>query len=167
MFEFFISNCDSVEEIGLLEFQIYRKTEKKCQLVSKWTLILSLINVSVLVVLPSIIDSIICIKAGNLNTNTWFFALKFSVPFNTSTVFGWYMLLTLETVVACVYVTLTTVVVTYLSSCCLYIKAMHDHFKGNFQKIDNRIIFDYFHLIESKTRNEFKELIAFHVQITR
>lgn len=168
------------------EFRIYRKTERRCRLILVWAFIVSFANCAFLGIFPSVVHSIVSMVSGNFDTSTWFFVLKIAVPFNTSTIFGWYMKLLLELLFAIVAISIITPIVTYLANCCLYVflvsnyqfravncitfryvRALCDHFKVSFQKIDNRIIFDFFGLIMSKTENEFKELISFHMQITK
>lgn len=78
------------------------------------------------------------------------------------------MRILLTMVFGIVLLAIITPIITYLVSCCLYVGALRDHFKSNFQKIDFQIMFDYLHLIEKVNKIDgFKQLITFHMQIIK
>lgn len=150
------------------EFDIYKKAEEKCRLNTIATFLLSMFNCTIFSFLPSILHSIICMSRGNYDTSTWFYALKITVPFDTSTVFGWYILLALEALFGVVLVSTITPVVTYFVNCCLYIRALCQHFEAAFHKLDAKILLSRTHRMSdaNEIENELKELVLFHVKIT-
>lgn len=118
-------------------------------------------------ILPSVIHSAVCMLDGNLDTNTWFFATKLSVPFSTSSVFGWYMLVTWQTFSATTFLFVLTAIITYLLSCCFYVQALRDHFKSTFDKIDTKIVADATAStdeVNTETLVALEKVVSFHVK---
>lgn len=84
--------------------------------------------------------SLINMWFGNFDTSTWFIPVNLACPFDTSTIFGWYMMLLLFQI-PCGFAFLLsiTAIVTHFVSCCLYIIACCDHFKLKIQNLDQMI----------------------------
>lgn len=150
------------------ELLIYQKTETRCRLFSKWALIIYTNFLLIFFITPSIIHSIVCMRCGNFDTSTWFIAMKFVVPFDTTTVPGWYMALLVEIYFCCVYTIVITALITYLTvSSRLYIDALCEHFKLIFRKVDSKMKSSQKRSINRKheMRSCFKEVISFHMKI--
>lgn len=118
--------------------------------------------------MPSVIHSSISMQSGNFDTSTWSLPIKIAFPFSTETVFSWYMGLLMILLFAETFIVVIMAILTYLTSCCLYIKALRDHFESIFRKIDLKIELDRTVSIKrtnTKTQSGFKELIIFHVKV--
>lgn len=65
---------------------------------------------------------------ANFDTTTWIVAYHMAVPFDTTTVLGWYLRLAFQWILAMFYVFTKTPASTFYLSSCLYIEAMCRHF---------------------------------------
>lgn len=154
---------------GADESEIYRSTERKCRLITKWTLFLTWAACGTFGILPSIIHSMICMWHGNFDTSSWFFATKMSLPFDTSTVYGWYISLIFETLFPFAAIAIAMPPVSLLVGCCLYVVAHRDHFKAIVNKMDAKISLNTktcWILKMGEIDSDFEDMISFHVKIT-
>lgn len=147
--------------------EIYQEAEKRSRLITKWTTIVFVSDLNALSISPSFFFSLYSMWHGNYNTDTWVLSVKFFVPFDTSTVFGWYMELLLEASFGCACVVTLSVVLTWLVSCCIYVNALCDHSAAIFKKIDAKITVQQTDSVEAmkSTREDLKDLILFHVKL--
>lgn len=76
----------------------------------------------------SFIYSIYCSCVGNYDVSTWPVILEMSVPFDTNTICGWYLLLFIITSMDLAYLTCYFLVSTQFFGCCMYIAAACEHF---------------------------------------
>lgn len=106
---------------------IYWSAEQKCRKYTK-----TIVSVFILQMLLSYVAvlfySVYQICIGNLVTSTWPALYDLSVPFDSSTIWGWYLLWLVTLAVNASYILCLTSVVTYFVSCCFYLGAMCDHF---------------------------------------
>lgn len=119
--------------------------------------------------LPPIIHSAISMSHGNFDTSTWFIAVNFAFPFDTTSVLGWYIALLLITQFACVLTVLVTALFTYMFSDYLYIEALRDHFESIFKRVDSKITFNQcksFGKMNKDMQLSLNELIIFHLKMT-
>lgn len=108
------------------ELNIYWNAEKKCR---KYTKILAcFIPLNQLIYGTAFILSFYKIFIGHLDTSTWVLPFSLSVPFNTETIFGWYILCSIQFVMAFSYSSCISTTTSYFISSCFYIDAICDHF---------------------------------------
>lgn len=88
----------------------------------------------------NVIVSLVFIWKGNYDTDTWPPAGVVAVPFDTSTVFGWYMLQASQAVVTYCYAFCMSSTATLFLSSCFYIKAFSEHFIWIIDTIEEDII---------------------------
>lgn len=110
-------------------FTIYWNVEEKCR---KYTKILGLgcICLTQAMVVITFMSSIYSIVIGNLDTSTWELPFSLTVPFNTETISGWYMLFSLNFCIAFSYAICISTTTSYYVAGCLYVRAIFDHFKA-------------------------------------
>lgn len=76
-----------------------------------------------------LINSFKCIWQGNFDTTTWTSLYNIIVPFDTSTVIGWYSFYIVQCYLACTYCYNQPTVITFFMGCCLYVEALCKHFE--------------------------------------
>lgn len=76
----------------------------------------------------AIFGSFYNIYIGNFDTSTWSSPYNLIVPFDKSTVLGWYLYLFVNFNMGMTYTASTTSVISYFVVCCLYTSAVCDHF---------------------------------------
>lgn len=107
--------------------RIYVKCERngrlytKCLASFKFTLSIGIFGVMLW-------NSFAAMWTGNFDTSTWIVAYHTAVPFDTTTVLGWYLRLAFQWIFAMFYVLTKTPASTFYLSSCLYIEAMCHHF---------------------------------------
>lgn len=107
-------------------FDIYWNIEKKCR---KYTTIFTfyiLWNETSFV--ASLFYSFYCVWCGNYDTSTWPLPFNILVPFDTTSLWGWYLLWFVQFSMGLSYTGCLTAITSYFMSCCLYICAICDHF---------------------------------------
>lgn len=65
---------------------------------------------------------------GNLDTSTWVLPFSLSVPFNTETILGWYILCFIQFFMGISYSSCISTTTSYFISGCFYIDAICDDF---------------------------------------
>lgn len=85
------------------------------------------------------IYSVYYICAGNYDTSTWPVLLEMSVPFDTTTMYGWYLLLLFAASMDFAYITCMLLSTTQFIGCCMYIVAICNHFESIVQMVDANI----------------------------
>lgn len=105
-------------------FNIYWKTERKCRKLTKLMPCYPLM----LMFVAAVLYSIYCMITGNRDTTTWILPYKMSVPFNTRTIHGWYILWFVQSNTGLSYSLVMVTISSYFVCCCFYIEALCDHF---------------------------------------
>lgn len=130
--------------------------------------------------LPSAAHSFYSMWMGNFDTSTWFTALQMSVPFDTSTVFGWYMKYLNQVWASIVFNLVTSTLIPYFANCCCYIGACSEQFKSNYKHLSH----DFLKFLErssksnapstdnnqirptmSEIQSQLTDLVRFHIKM--
>lgn len=118
------------ESISLLDngneiHQLYWKCEQKCQ---KLTRIISrFVHNTQMVYSTELLISIYNILIGNFDTSTWILGNNLILPFDTKSLWGWYLQLFIEFEMGFAYCSSMIPATTLFVSCCTYIGAICDH----------------------------------------
>lgn len=113
----------------------YSRAEEKCKMLTRMVIVGYCLMAMGLFVL-SASYSIFNMWMGNFETSTWLLPYAFTVPFDTSTVYGWYMFWFLQLYAALAYSLSITCATTFFGGCCFYIIAICEHFQFYIKKID-------------------------------
>lgn len=108
-------------------FQVYWNTEKYCRKFTK--IMFSYVLVHEQVFVASLIYSFYCIFAGDLNTSKWPHIFNLVLPFDSTTLFGWYLMWFFQMNVSLAYTLSTVSTTSYFVCCCYYITTICDHFQ--------------------------------------
>lgn len=81
-----------------------------------------------------------CMYIGNWDASTWPLPFNYVVPFDESTVWGWYLMWLIQTNSAISYCLGATSTTSYFMTCCLYIGALCDHFDLFAHSVDVAVI---------------------------
>lgn len=76
-----------------------------------------------------LMNSFKCIWDGNFDTTTWTTLYNIVVPFDTTTIVGWYFFYIVQCYLACTYCYNQPTVITFFMGCCLYVETLCKHFK--------------------------------------
>lgn len=146
---------------------IYRKAERNGRLCTKWISLYVVVNCTLCAFLMAIVHSIVCMWRGNYQTSTWFLPYKMSVPFDTSTVFGWYIFWLVQIYAGYTYLFTISAVITYFVSCCFHIVACCEQFLYMFNALDSQFVEDvemnYQNVL--KVKKQLNDAIVFHIKI--
>lgn len=145
---------------------------------AKYMTIYFIVSSAIFIFLLSVIHSVICMWHGNFDTSTWFLSIQMSVPFDTSSIFGWYMKWVLQACGGFVYNTSIPALVPYFVCCCFYIGACCEHFRIKYEQFDANIANHNekqggkfkegkVDRIEGNFLMQFSDLVRFHVEILR
>lgn len=105
---------------------IYWNVEKKCQKYTAIFICYILWNECGFV--GTLIYSMYCILTGDYDASKWPFPISIWVPFNETTLWGWYLLWFILFNMSMCYALCFIAITSYFVSCCLYIGAICDHF---------------------------------------
>ena len=89
--------------------------------------------------MSTFIYSIFWILSGNTDVSTWPVLLELSVPFDTKTMTGWYLLLLITTCLDLAYMTCLLSATTQFIGFCIYIVAICDYFDVRMQTVQENI----------------------------
>lgn len=92
------------------------------------------------VILPTI-KSIFDISNGKYDTSAWVLPFFISVPFNTESILGWYLLLLININIGVAYTLSMCTITSYFISCCYYVTAICKHFDFMIDTIENDVQF--------------------------
>lgn len=81
------------------------------------------------------ISSIASLMKGNFDTSTWPALFDLALPFDTTTLVGWYAMWALLTIMDLSYVLGMVSASSYFTCSCLYIEAMCDNYDSLMQSI--------------------------------
>lgn len=117
------SNLVIEEEI----LNIYRNIEQKCQNFKEFVFLYFWFHPVMFG--GALLYSFYCIYEGNNDTTTWILSYKLSVPFDETTVWGWYLIWIVSTQIGIPYSLAMIVLMSYFAGCCYYVIGICDHFK--------------------------------------
>lgn len=115
-------------------FEMYWKNEQKCRKFTKT--ITHYVYFNQMIFFVYFIQSIYCICTGNYDTSTWSLSSKITVPFNTETIWGWYLLWFVHFNMGFSYVLSMVSITSYFVCCCFYISTICDHFDLHIKSAD-------------------------------
>lgn len=141
---------------------LYVKAEEKCRNLTKFLSIGYLLDAAALFIAAALF-ACYCMWTGNFDTSTWLLPYNLYIPFDTSTVLGWFLLWLIQCYIALVYSLSATCSMTYFVSCCLYIVAMCDHFNLKVQSINSFLD----NLKNSKKLNDAKVFERLKLKLNR
>lgn len=114
-------------------YYIYFNTEQKCRQFTKNFVKFIFINQQMY--LAAMIFSIYSMIVGNFDTSTWILPFKCWVPFNTESVYGYYLHWFIQFSMGMAYSSSQVTITAYFVCCCYYIVAICDHYKFVMQTI--------------------------------
>lgn len=117
-------------------YKMYWKNEQKCRKFTKIMTYYVLLHQSI--VMACLFYSIYCITVGNLDTSTWVIAFNIVVPFDTQSLFGWYLQWLIQLSMSISYVLSVVSVTSYFVCCCFYIQTICDHFDMLVKSIEQK-----------------------------
>lgn len=118
--------------------KIYWHAEQKCRKYIKIIATTLLVYDQSMYVI-SFIYSIYCICIGNYDTSTWPVLLEMSVPFETKTIYGWYLLLFTLISMDIAYLTSLFLGIIQFMGYCIYITAICEHFSLIMQTVQANV----------------------------
>lgn len=106
---------------------------------------------------------------GNFDPNTWYFPVSITVPFDESTIFGWYMKFFMYEYGSLMYFLGITSIVTFLMGCCFYIEAFTKDMQMRFDTIDAELekVKSGKKINEKRINSQMAEVVAFHMEIVK
>lgn len=113
---------------GTDAFTVYHETEMMCRRFTK-LIITMMLHLSNVVWGLFLFNSFFQMWRGNFDTSTWIVAFNIAVPFETSTVFRWYIFYMIQGMLAYSYSLNQPIIITFFMSCCFYTEALCKHFK--------------------------------------
>lgn len=131
-------------------YAIYSNNEKMC---TKYTIrLFCYILWHLQVFLAAGFFPIYCMYVGNFDTSTWPLPFNMAVPFDTSSIIGWYLLWFIQTNTAFSYCLGTIAPTAYFMNCCLYIITLCDHFNCIINSINEHV--EGYHQIKNKLKTK-------------
>lgn len=105
---------------------MYWKAEQKCRKYTK--IIFSYYIYHITFIISGLLYSFYCIIIGQYDPTKWPLPFTISVPFDTTTFLGWYILWFIQFNMANAYVFTMMTITSYFVSCSVYICAICEHF---------------------------------------
>lgn len=99
-------------------------------MLTKWITISFLLGCAFGVVIPIVGYSIICMLCGNFDPSTWYFPYDVNILLDSSTVAGWYLRAFHYFWGGTTYSLTVVTVISYMASCCFYVKASCRHLQS-------------------------------------
>lgn len=112
---------------------IYWNTEQKCRKYSK--IMFYFVILEQTLIIYALVVSIYDITNGSYDTSGWALPFFISVPFNTETLFGWYLLAFINVNISFAYSLGSITLTSYFISCCFYICAACEHYDLNIGRV--------------------------------
>lgn len=131
-FIFVLKYCLHLAENG--EYDIYWNNEQKCRKFTKRIFCYILWHSQVFV--TALLYSFYCVYTGNFNTSVWPLPFNFVAPFDTTVVWGWYLMWFIQFNSAMSYCLSVIAPTSYFVACCLYNVATCDHLNFLIQLIE-------------------------------
>lgn len=150
-------------------FEIYKNCEWKCQTWTKWPLILVYAAPMTISVFPPLIHSSLRMWQGNFDTSTWFSIYRMAMPFDTSSIFGWYGLVLAGILMGPTPVFTITAIITYFMSCSFYVDACCQHLLFLYFQIEEKINENPRKSFEniSEIKRKLGKAVSLHVKIIK
>lgn len=139
-------------------FQIYWGVEQKCRnlvrKMSAWVLINHTMT------FLSLIVSLYFILIGDFDTSKWILPLDLVVPFNTESLFGWYLLWFYNLQINIAYSVCLSLTVSHFICGCMYLIGMCDHLS-----LLAQLIREEANTRDHQIRQTFGEVVKAHVNL--
>lgn len=119
-------------------FNIYWECEQKSRKYQR--IICNYVFCELFVYFVAICISLYNIYIGHFDTSAWSSPYNLIVPFDTSTVWGWYLYLFANFNMGMTYTASATSATSYFVVCCLYIRTACDHFDKMMQHTSDTIV---------------------------
>lgn len=87
----------------------------------------------------ALLYSLYCIIVGNFDTSTWELPFTLWVPFDTTTVHGWYLLWFIQFSMGMSYSSSQTTITSYFVCCSYYIGAICGHFNSLMNQVNKEV----------------------------
>lgn len=148
---------------------IYWNVEEKCRKIAKMTALFVLVHPSA--VLPTIIYSVVCIARDNFDASKFFLPFHLVVPFDSTTMCGFYALCTIQYSAGASYIFCIASILSYFVCCCLYVEAICNQFNYSIQLLDQLIIRKQMkddkdvQTLFKNAINQIKKAVELHVEI--
>lgn len=142
-------------------FEVYLKAERKGRTCTIWLSSFIVGSCTMTLYLLSLIHSWVSMWNGNYETSTWFVPYKLVVPFDTSSIFGWYMLWLIQIYAGYTYVLSISAVISYFVSCCFYIEACCEHLFLVLKALNTDLLNDV------NGKNRLHHVIIFHIEVMK
>lgn len=142
------------------EIKIYENIEQKCRrfvpLLMKFGFGSSVMGVSS----PIFILTFIAMLMGNFDTSKWYFPIAYVVPFDDTTILGFYGKTVLYSVYGLnSYFLVIVTAIGYFSSCCFYLNGFVENFQLMFDEMDQ--------IVSQNKRDTAKETTEIHNRLKR
>lgn len=158
-FRFFILFV-SVADEGISA--IYWKNEQKCRQFTSG--MISIVFFQQTTFFGSFVYSIYCVWNGDYDTSKWILLFNLIVSFETSTLWGWYLIWFIQVNMAVIYVLGMITTTSYFVCSCFYIEAICDHFAQLLHSTSN-VIKRNKSQRNLKTREKLFHAIKIHAKI--
>lgn len=120
-------------------FAIYEKEEQKCRKITNSIANSFLRLYTFGTVLPITLHPIWCMLRGNFDTSTWYFPLSIDIPYDISTIHGWYLRTFFHLFIGYAYFLTLIAIVPFFACGCIYVQACCKHFQLIFDECDELI----------------------------
>lgn len=157
-------------------FTYYLKAERLGRMMSKWSLTYFMSMSIVTIIVMPIALSTYAMFSGNFDTSTWLLIFEMTVPFDDSTVFGWYIKWLLQVYAVYVYNMALPTLISYFVNGCLYVNACCKQFYLDFKALDDNF-FDTnskcrlnpleIHVKRRKIISQLSDLVKLHIKIIK
>lgn len=151
-------------------FENYWRVEQKCRKLSN--MIHSFIPANMSMFVASIFSAIYYIFIGNLDTSTWLQPFSVSVPFETETIWKWFIFLFIQFNIGFSYSICISPTIAYFVCCCLYIGGICDQIDFMIASIANEVKMSQlegnhseFQQRNRKIKRELNQLIELHANM--
>lgn len=160
----FFQTAHDVEIVDL-----YRKNEQKCYKYSRRASLYIIFNQ--ISFISSFVYSIFMLLTSTFDASKLLLPFNFVVPFNTQTLWGWYLMWFLQFNTGISYIFSTVSVISYFMCCCYYIGAICDHFDILIEMIKNDLEFYrkennplVYRKLGKSIQRKFHQSIAIHIK---
>lgn len=113
-----------------------------------------------------------CVCMGNYDTSTWPAPMDLSVPFDKSTIIGWYSLTFILMCMDLTYLISLLLGTTHFIACCIYIAAICEHhelvlrsWQENIEQNQREADRQKFEENSAKIREQIKGIVQIHMEI--
>lgn len=153
---------------GPNEVKIYENVERNCRDFAQFLVRLGMGSGVIGVFIPTFGLSLVSLLAGNFDAGTWFFPVKYVVPFDSTTILGFYAKVVLYTVYALnSYYLVVLTAIGYFVSCCYYLNGFVENFQLMFDEVDQIVSQDKCMgpEVTIDINKRLKRAVEFHIKI--